>query len=279
MSKNKYKNNDPLNQKNAQISDESLAKAEPLPKSQNETHFGPDEQVRQVEIEEDPILLSEWADPQTEVPKPPLEHPTISMPLDYREHGSLTEPVAIDFTADNQIPSEKNHYSEEVYPKSVTSKEHQPQQSKNIEDGSDSIDSKYYSQPIDPYTGDKIFQEEVAEVRDRMDLNPGEEGSARDVRTFPDRISQREPIDPRDIPADPTIRPAQTSRDSSPKDNKGFPWWWILLPLILLAIIYGLSRPATTPGTTPSNTTSYLPLVENRIAMSLMPEAMDRFQW
>lgn len=288
MSKNKYKNNEPLNQKNTELNDTDLSGRDPL----NETHFGPDEAVRRVETEEEPILLSEWEDPVTEMPLPPLEYPEINLIPDYREHVTLTKPVAIDFIEDKPIPAEKKHYTEEDFPRTGAPPEGRHGRQTINDDAPESVDSKYYSKPIDPYVGEKIFPEEdYAQIGERTDLDPSKRPIIEDVPESVDNLYYSEPInaytgdkifpkdsfDPMDEPGytGPTPLQRQMGRVSYTK-RKGFPWWWILLPLILLALIYGLSRPATTPGTTSPNTTSpkttsYLPRVETRVGNIPLP--------
>lgn len=229
MSKNKYKNNEPMNQKSKQPYDERISNGEGV----GETHFGPDEAVRRLEVEEDPILLSEYANVDTEEPLPPLEHPEIKRIPDYREHVTLTEPEAIDFTEDQPLPEEKKHFTEGTYqaPAEPIDDNFYPSQDvlKYVPDSED-IDSRYYSEPLDPYIGVKDF-----------DVLPlGHED---------------------DVLKDPGLFQREMDRAVTPT-SKGFPWWWILLPLILLALIYGLTRPATTPQPTPTSTTSFLPGIE-----------------
>lgn len=40
---------------------------------------------------------------------------------------------------------------------------------------------------------------------------------------------------------------------------KGFPWWWILLPLIIIGIIWGLTRKPVDNTKTPESTTTQIP--------------------
>lgn len=42
--------------------------------------------------------------------------------------------------------------------------------------------------------------------------------------------------------------------------SKGFPWWWILLPLIILGLIWGITRQPTGNKTTPNSSTSQAPI-------------------
>ncbi len=50
---------------------------------------------------------------------------------------------------------------------------------------------------------------------------------------------------------DPAVGPAY---GDAPR--RGFPWWWILLPLIILGIIYGLTREPVDANNPPASTTS-----------------------
>ena len=232
MSKNKFKNNDPMNQKSSQPVDDAKNYGD----GDSETHFGPDDTVRRLEVEEEPILLSEYVNVDTGEPLPQIEHPEIKRIPDYREHVTLTEPESIDFTVDQPLPEEKKHFSEGSYqaPKKQKTRDNDfyPSQDvlKRVPD-SDDIDSRYYSEPLDPYAGVKSFDEVPADA----------------------------PED--DVLRDPSLFQREMDSAVSPK-AKGFPWWWILLPLILLALIYGLTRPATTPQPTPTTTTSFLPGIE-----------------
>lgn len=70
--------------------------------------------------------------------------------------------------------------------------------------------------------------------------------------------------------------PAAGPDYGTPAPRRGFPWWWILLPLVILGIIWGLTRDPiddNNPTTTPT-TTSKAPI---QILITELPDPLASF--
>lgn len=181
MSRNKYKNNEPLNRKVAPkdlLEDqEELLEDGPLKEPPPVEGVDPDEDPRQAELqtrmpEEEPQPVEEFFDREAEKPRIVPAKADVLAPPDYREHHLHLE-------SENPNPQEPKKY----------------------------------------FAGDDIRK-----------VNPDNGEAQQDTRN--------------------------TRRDKKPEVRGGFPWWWILLPLILLALIYGLTRNPTPPVDEPTGTTT-----------------------
>lgn len=185
MSRNKYKNNEPLNRKAVPKdppepsvkTEEELLPPGPLEEPPPVPGVDPEDDPRQAELEtrmpeEAPEPVEEYFDREAEKPRIQPARADVLAPPDYREHHLHLE-------SENPDPQ----------------------------------DPKVY------FAGDQVnkLDEESGEVK-------------RDTRL--DRHGKK------------------------PEPRSGFPWWWILLPLILLALIYGLTRNPTPPVDEPSGTTT-----------------------
>ena len=183
MSKNKYKNNEPLNRKGAgdpsEQKDSEVLEPGPLEEPPEVAGVDPDEDPRQEELktrmpEEKPEVVDEDFERVEEKPRIDKDHADILSKPDYREHNLHLE--------------------------------------------------SHLEPPQDP---DQVFAGDQMNRINKNDISD----ARRDTR--------------------PTLN-ERRGREVT----KGFPWWWILLPLILLALIYGLTRNPTPPADEPSGTTT-----------------------
>lgn len=225
MSKNKYKNNESMNQTDKQpLVSEEQGLNDGRDRSLKGTEAGPSESFD----EEEPVVLSQWMNPAKEEPIKETIHPELyQIPIDYKDHVKLAPTKPFDVTA-GRYPDADPHDK----PKN---REYLPNNELFHDDGSEELESmegRYYSEPLNPYTGEK------ASVRDQT-------------------VEKKEPLDRR------PHRPQMRVNSAKPK---GFPWWWILLPLILLALIYGLTRPPAAPKTPSTSTTSFAPEINHLMA-------------
>lgn len=58
-----------------------------------------------------------------------------------------------------------------------------------------------------------------------------------------------------------TEPPLDSNYVGAPPSRTGFPWWWILLPLLIIGLLYGLTRKPTESQTPPTSTTSQGPVM------------------
>lgn len=91
-------------------------------------------------------------------------------------------------------------------------------------------------------------------VRPAMDLQATDHASDGGLGEFKEQlITDGMPRESITEVTDPAAGPAY---GNAPR--RGFPWWWILLPLIILGIIYGLTREPVDSTNPPASTTSQL---------------------
>lgn len=126
---------------------------------------------------------------------------------------------------------------------------------------------------VDPVPGEKVDDSVDGAMRDRDQLLTSREDFDTDVRhpeevidhnrgdvTIPedDRIVDSS-IPERDIRREPqqvedeVLRDTRVDYEPEP-ERKGFPWWWILIPLLLLGIIWAVINQMNKPEQAPKET-------------------------
>lgn len=131
-----------------------------------------------------------------------------------------------------------------------------PEEAAQVEAG----DGKVNLRPAD-IKDSQSEEEPQSEGTPPMDITPGGASAPPDFRANPLDLDSENPkpgepptyFDEVHIPkenkdsGEPKRDTRVTPGDRKSNTSGGFPWWWILLPLILLALIYGLTRKPTPP--------------------------------
>ncbi len=223
MSRNKYKNND-LRKQSSQ--------SEPQPNKTVQT----EEDYTSGDIFTEPAAESDFEPTYSELlpdrTLPGLDRPGLNRIPDAIEQ---TEASLIKNIEDKPVPGESKFYPEGTDPLTGGNRAYDAGEPSNIagsERDDQTIDSRYYAEPIDPYTGDKF-----------NDVENGRE----EAEFIPENISKFEPKKDSTLPD---------------KSRNSFPWWWILLPLILLILIYVLTQKPSAALNTPQWRTAQAAVTE-----------------
>lgn len=273
MSKNKYKNNAPMN-KNFKKSDNEEKRPAAEKPVQNLTARG------------DPQEMKAGPQPQNEPIPDVLDHQVAAPSMD---PGSVQRADLLDtaqakvrpnagFTETNSIPAGglgefKEQLTAQGVPEEAITRESTPDPGA-LEPGADRIDPTLAS-------NDRAGRDNGGrtEIRPEGRSDSGKHGPL-DLRMDrqPDTgagLGSKPADDANTYQKSQTTagrREGQTDAPSAehseytavPLENKGrrtgFPWWWILLPLLILALLYGLSRQPAEPQTPPSSTNGQVPV-------------------
>lgn len=115
-----------------------------------------------------------------------------------------------------------------------------------------------------------VWDNAQTKVRSTTDLYETDHSSHGGIGEFKEQLSTDGA--PREKITEVTDPDSGTAHGTAPAPRKGFPWWWILLPLIILGLIWGLTREPKDADTTPESSTSQLPV---KMILAKVP---DHFQ-